>query len=377
MNITSTDRPRLEGLPSLRGFAAIPVILFHQLGLLQIKEADTAPRWYRSAVEFGHVGLEFFFVLSGFILAYVYAHSTRPIAKKRFWRARFARLYPIYLLSLVLLAPVYFWTESIEPTFSPALVGVKAGLTLVLLQAWMPTAALAWSFVAWSLSVEVFFYLLVPWLLPAMLRLSRRQLVLFAGALWAAVVLAGVVFAWRDPGMVHWKASDEVGYPWTHILRYNPIANLPKFVLGMTGGVLFLDHAKSERDASLATRLVLVAVAVLAVGAVLRHHVHLAIIETGLLSPALVLIVYGFALQPRWSTPFRGRWMDLFGDLSYAMYLFHPVILVAMWVSFEAFRPLGLLPMTAFYLVTVLVLSLLAHFLVERPAERRLRGPRS
>jgi len=367
-------RPRLEGLPSLRGFAAVPVVLFHQLGLLQIKSADTAPRWYRALIEFGHIGLEFFFILSGFVLAYVYAYADRPIDRRRFWRARFARLYPAYLCSLVLLAPVYFWTESQEPTFTPGSFGLKAGLALLLLHSWVPSAALAWNFVGWSLSVEAFFYVLIPWLLPMLMRISKRQLVVLSALLWSVPVIAGAVYSHFDPGGVHWHTADELDFPWTHILRYNPLVNFPKFMLGMTAAILFVDRPKDDDEQTLATRLIVIGVALCGVGAFIRMHVHLAVVETGLLSPALALITYGFALQPRWASPLRGPKMDFFGDLSFTIYLFHPVVLVAMFVAFEALRPLGLLAITILYLAAVVLLSLLVHFAVERPAERKLRG---
>ncbi len=370
----SGRRPRLEGLPSLRGFAAVPVVLFHQLGLLQIKSADTAPHWYRALIEFGHIGLEFFFILSGFVLAYVYAYPDRPFDTKRFWRARFARLYPAYLCSLVLLAPVYFWTESQEPTFSLSSMGFKAGLALLLLHSWVPSAALAWNFVGWSLSVEAFFYLLIPWLLPMLMRLSKRQLVVMSALLWAVPIVAGAIYSYFDPSGVHWRTADEVDFPWTHILRYNPLVNFPKFMLGMCAAILFVDRPREEREHQLATRLIAVGVALCAVGAIIRMHVHLAIVETGLLSPALALITYGFALQPRWAAPLRGPKMDFFGDLSFTVYLFHPVVLVAMFVGFEALRPLGLVVITLLYLVAVILLAISVHFVVERPAERKLRG---
>ena len=44
----------------------------------------------------------FFFLLSGYVLSYNYADRSQTLKKRQFWRARFARLYPIYLLSLVL-----------------------------------------------------------------------------------------------------------------------------------------------------------------------------------------------------------------------------------------------------------------------------------
>ena len=53
-------------------------------------------------IDSGYVFVGFFFLLSGYVLAYNYAGRPTPLVKRDFWRARFARLYPVYLLSLAI-----------------------------------------------------------------------------------------------------------------------------------------------------------------------------------------------------------------------------------------------------------------------------------
>src|SRR5579875_2310310 len=93
-------RTEIPALTSLRFFAALWVVLFHirELGLW-----PGGPLPYRALVRVGYLGVSFFFVLSGFILVYVYAG--RHIPKGRFWQARFARVYPAYLFSLLIFLP--------------------------------------------------------------------------------------------------------------------------------------------------------------------------------------------------------------------------------------------------------------------------------
>src|ERR1700722_11488309 len=90
-----TARPRLLELTSLRFFAALHVMFFHAYAM----RAITVNGWLRQISSIGYVGVSLFFVLSGFILVYTYAGA--PIAAGGFWRARFARVYPAYLFSLL------------------------------------------------------------------------------------------------------------------------------------------------------------------------------------------------------------------------------------------------------------------------------------
>ena len=93
-------RPRLHALTTLRFFAALHVVLFHMrvIGIL-----PGGPWWYQNFASIGFVGVNFFFVLSGFILVYTYDGPSLNV--RRFWWARFARIYPAYILSLIVAAP--------------------------------------------------------------------------------------------------------------------------------------------------------------------------------------------------------------------------------------------------------------------------------
>ena len=111
------------------------------------------------------MGVSFFFVLSGFILVYTYAG--REIDKRDFYQARFARIYPAYLFSPAALVAVFLLRriENARPVLRIRGAPLRPGdrsLVLLLLQAWLPAAALSWNAVAWSLSVEAFFYAIFP-----------------------------------------------------------------------------------------------------------------------------------------------------------------------------------------------------------------------
>ena len=107
-----------------------------------------------------------FFVLSGFILAYVY--DTDHFDLKRFFWNRVARIYPIYIVAAILATP-WLWVEvSSYLQAEDVVVAVMAAATLVItgilmIQAWLPQTFAYWNNSAsWSLSVEAFFYSSFP-----------------------------------------------------------------------------------------------------------------------------------------------------------------------------------------------------------------------
>src|SRR5436305_12520340 len=97
-------RPRLHAITALRFFAALHVVLFHMrvVGIL-----PGGPWWYQNLASIGYVGVNFFFVFSGFILVYTYEGV--EVDARTFWRARFARIYPAYVVSLLAAAPFFFF----------------------------------------------------------------------------------------------------------------------------------------------------------------------------------------------------------------------------------------------------------------------------
>ncbi|NOK14937.1 acyltransferase family protein, partial [Corallococcus exercitus] len=181
--MASAPRPSLPALTGLRFFAALHVVAFH------VTPREGRPGWLGALLDNGPASVTLFFILSGFVLAQAYLGSASPgpVSRRAFWVARLARIYPVYLLGLVLEAPPFFlavlrqengWTL---PALQ-RLLGVGAAVTS-LTQAWIPPAACAWNCPGWSLSAEAFFYLLFPVLAGPLVRLGAK------GLGWAAVCL--------------------------------------------------------------------------------------------------------------------------------------------------------------------------------------------
>lgn len=365
---TTTVRPKLLGLTTLRFLAALHVVLFHMRveGLL-----PGGPWWYQNFASIGYTGVNLFFVLSGFILVYTYANV--PANPRRFWQARFARIYPAYALSLVLTAPFFFF--AVRHLDIPYLAWSKQHLeaacvlTLGLLQSWFPQAALTWNAVCWSLSVEAFFYLVFPLLLVWTKQSTPRKQ--FSGILvWSLVSLAiSVWYIVVHPDGIDKINSGETTLLWKNILSFSPLVRLPEFLVGVFAGCLYLS-AKNNRK--LATPLVVSGVLVVVVLVLLADRIPRPLISAGFLSPAFAAIIYGLALRPRWSAVLEFRPLVVLGDASYSLYLLHSTAFgVSDWIPAYAW---WVRPLVAF--LAAVAVSLLSYYLVEEPCRKLLR-PRS
>jgi peptidoglycan/LPS O-acetylase OafA/YrhL len=343
-------------LTSLRFFAALDVVFFHLA-------PQCSNRFLRSLASSGPEMVEFFFVLSGFILAYVYIsdESAGVMAVNRvdFWKARLARILPAYFLGLLLLAPIFFYTGLVSRIvllgeFLPGLV-----LVPVLLQAWWPPAALLWNIPAWSLSVEVFFYVVFPSLigLCAAGRGGRAMAVSFAAVVGAAMVRIAIADVLPPSKFLN------------HFLWYFPPMHLPLFMFGMALGRWFLDSRSSRLLSQPAVLLwggIVITVLLLGFRAWLPGWA----VTAPVMSLVFGAVIIGAAASPPDRGLLRAPLLILLGEASYALYILHMPI--GFWWKLSV-GGLGVagdwLRFTAFVILAV-GLSLACFLWVETPLRR-------
>ncbi|HZU23230.1 MAG TPA: acyltransferase [Terriglobales bacterium] len=368
MQPPSAAHSRLDALTSLRFFAAFHVLLVH-LGANGMLAG--APRAVQKLAAVGYLGVNFFFVLSGFVL--VYAYDGRRFAARDFWQARFARIYPAYAASLLFSLPMFSWVL-IHLNF-PFLEWAKQHLSLTCLmvatlsQSWVPQIASAWNPVAWSLAVEAFFYLCFPLLFPALARVGRRRLLAVAAAAWAASLTLGAAYVVLAPDGVAHPTSAYENLFWLNVLRFNPLSCLPEFLVGMAAGLVF---TKSRMWPGAAAWLALAGAAGFIAVVIFSDAIPYPTLHSGLLSPAFAAVIFAAALRPGWMKKLlEARWLVLLGDASYSLYLLHfTVIWMALvWLGHGAATFAGDCGVVA----ASIALSLASYKFIEQPARRKLR----
>ncbi len=362
---TPPKRPHLLALTGVRFAAALIVVCLHARHTL---EGSLSPQW-AAFIASGQVGVSLFFILSGLILTYTYAGPDGRLmtSRREFWLARVARIYPVYLLGLVLSAP-YFLLPVLH-RLPNTTEWVAALLTPALLQAWLPQTACVWNCPGWSLSAEAFFYALFPAVLGWWLWVQRRvrQVRWPLTALWMATLIPPLLYvALTRPLPAESLVADT--------FYYGPLFRLPEFLLGIVLGWRLLQRRDMGGGrAALWTLLGLVGAAALMVWG---HMVFPPILNKVMIVPFLASLLWGLAHGRGWiAHAFAWRPLVVLGEASYSLYILH--IPVYLWLSSAWRRVLPGVPQElAFflvYLVALIPLSLLTYAVLERPAQRLLR----
>lgn len=199
----SASSGRLDSLTGLRFFAAMAVVVLH------VTQSFSIPNLVEHAAGLGYTGVTFFFLLSGFVLAW----SARADEKRRlFYGRRMARVWPAHVATTLLVIPIIYYSGR-EPNWVAFPLVVALAHILVPDSSWY----MAFNGVSWSLSAEAFFYACFPFLLrfASVGRRRANMLGISAAALLIAVAVA-VLIATPDT-------------KWGYLLYINPLYRLGEF----------------------------------------------------------------------------------------------------------------------------------------------------
>jgi peptidoglycan/LPS O-acetylase OafA/YrhL len=350
--VLTRHRRALPALTGVRFLAAFYVVLFH--GSAGLERRFPIPGPLAVFLSNGYLAVGLFFILSGFILSYTYEGQIEGLTNRhRFWEARFARIYPVYFLSLLLAFPFAMDLH----------LGTRLAV-LGMVQSWnpvVPQLAGAWNYPAWTLSVEAFFYLCFPFVFPWISRRSNRAL-----SWMIAILLAFCVFAHTPVmGLGDWKQNASL---LERILPL-PVLRMPEFLLGVVMGLRFLRNAANpEPNLRHSLTVYLAILGMLATLSVpLGGWVALVIVP-------FAVLVYELARGGSWPERLLStKFMVLLGGASYAVYLLRYPITLWMHIFVSAlpsrWASLGEL-LTPFVLV---LFSILVFLCWEEPSRKTLR----
>lgn len=298
--VTGGTRAVLDPLTSLRFVAALLVFIYH----------SPIAQPFARAHGLGQAGVGFFFLLSGFILTYTYAHRIDDL--RAYAVARFARIYPSYIISIALALVVLTFIGSETWNASDAYTRIIATITQMLaIQAWIPNENiyLGVNSPAWSISVEAFFYAMFPILLRSLLRsfgsAQARTTFMAAALSWACIAAVFII--------------PHHTYVWTTYIV--PPVRLIDFVVGMLLGIAFLRGYRLRGSATVweVSTIVMVAAAILAIPSVppgLQYSLWMLPFWGALIA---IMALRGGLVSSWLSHPVMVR----LGELSFAFYLVH------------------------------------------------------
>jgi peptidoglycan/LPS O-acetylase OafA/YrhL len=374
-----TGAAAIDSLTGLRFFAALSVIFVHALNQGLSRDAGYE--------QLAASAVTFFFVLSGFILTYVYDQRLTWAKVPEYLVARWARIWPLHVTCLVFTAALYMSRQYLPWNSETAWRFIS---NLFLVQSWIPIKDWPLSFngPAWSISTELGFYLLFP----LFLIFGRRR---FWPILLGTALVSFGALAWLQYRAIHhpefWPLASEIGY-------CHPLIRAIDFVLGMTTGKLFLSGASRQnlggvqpsglgrwcRDTlfELAALSLLVAVGWAASRSGPLHYWWvdrgLLLIDYWSLCGGALLLPFAFLIWVlAWSKGMLAQFLSQplvvwLGEVSFAFYLVqNPVIrLLDPWVA-EGFLPASLV--VSMVIAISLAAAILLHITVELPYRTILR----
>jgi peptidoglycan/LPS O-acetylase OafA/YrhL len=355
----------LPALTGLRTILAVNIMLFH----------FTPPHvsWIAPVVNNAFVFVGFFFLISGFVLAYNYADRA-TLSKRSFYVARISRVYPVYILALLFSIPflVQEWHAHSPNDYYLGLV-----LTPLTLQGWSPSLATFWNTVGWTLPAEMMLYGLFPFLLMAIAAFYRGAGRKFASPAWLVAAILAVWALGLVPHTLylifnpdHLTAHTDrytYGY-YLRALKYTP----PAYICTFTCGVL-LARLHGVLDLNAVRRGILAFAALIALAlffAFAVDRVPYVLVHGAIMLPLFAALLIGVAGPNPVASALSWRPLVLFGETTFALYLLHfnGLLMIHLYHLPERLHVVAFDPWISY--LAIILLAFAVHHLVEQPARR-------
>jgi peptidoglycan/LPS O-acetylase OafA/YrhL len=335
--------PHYEFLDSLRGFAALAVVLVHSL----LAIGPTRPTWVGTISWSGQRGVQLFYVVSAFTIFLSLdsrsANERYPV--RNFFIRRFFRIAPAYYLAIIA-------NYLIHPGDPVTLKDVAWGFSF--LHGWSPWTITRGAPGGWSIGVESMFYLIAPFLFVRITNLQRA----LAFSVGACAVCPVISFL-----LSHFVRGPEwAGYLWF----FSPVIELPIFGFGIVCYFLWKVRQTMGHANAMMISILLMAIAVEVFASSLPNDYKTLYWS----SLAFVPLVLGLGIYPwRWLV---NRVTGFIGRISFSIYLFHPFLLAVMkWLllgKFPSLRgtPPGLMIVFTSTAGSTIVVAWLTYTVIER-----------
>jgi peptidoglycan/LPS O-acetylase OafA/YrhL len=311
---------------------------------------------------YGYLGVSFFFCLSGFVNQWGWASKRHGTFE--FLYRRVAKIYPLSLVTLFF-AVFIFWK------FSAPIAGFEGSKNSIrwsalLLQAWWydtPGIRQSWNGISWTLSCEMFFYVLSPIMLPAIGKLSLRS---------TAIAFVGVVIAyWAS----QYALTPRMG---PNFFEFFPISRLPEYAAGaLASRFLVLNRARAVYSVH-TVLLITVAAPLLLLSGLFPESYPTAMTCVAFIG--FIAVIYASAsndLAGKTRATLTSRALDYLGKISYSIYMTHGLVLgcLAYPLAISAYRvetPFQGEMMRIVFIGVAIAVASAAYYGIERPVFNKL-----
>lgn len=336
-------KERLPFLDSLRGLAALYVLTVHVV-LLQIPILQT-PKLLTPFILNGTTGVTLFFIISGFTICYAYkARSMENKNLLKFYIRRAVRILPLYYALLLFCAVINWGIDSFQQHLKDFLIYGSLLFTFI------PGKQQGFVPASWTLSIEVIFYILFPFIFP------------FVNTLRKSIVFFFFTFTLSDLYVrVHHSYFDGKNYEEYFTIFFQ----LPIFAMGI---VLYFIHEKFQNTISAKLGYALLGIGVLGI-------FFLPYFKLQLYPVYCIAIFYSCTFLGLSLTPVKllvNRATSLFGIISYSVYLIHSLVIVNLVPYYHHLTIIthnkGILFVlyTIFTLIPVVLLSTITYKTIEK-----------
>lgn len=363
----------LPNLTPLRGFAALLVVIFHfnEIAVQFVKPEQTM--FLRKC----YLMVDLFFIMSGFIMLHVYGESFgKSLSGKNFGtfiKARFARLYPLHLFTL-LAAIILFYVSTAPVNAVSARISNPMAIStnLLLLHSCGFHDIFTWNVPSWSISAEWWAYMVFPFL--ALLLSKNKRIGIFVIAILAIALYFSIVFllprtnpfAPEIPNLEHdLDVTFDYGY----------LRGLAGFMIGM---LVYVGYQNKKISALFSKDIIGIASII-----VLFVSMHFGFNDLVYI-PLFMIVVLCFSTNEGAIAKICSlKPLQYLGDISYSIYMVHALIIFyagdylleslgitfkdneAHQVSFVS----GLLACTLFAMIVIFVSSI-TYYLIEKPCRK-------
>ncbi len=338
----------IYSIQAYRGFAAILVLLHHST--LLVSDYFNIKDPFLSIFYGGNSGVQFFFVLSGFIIYFIHKKDIgRPSTLLLYLTKRFVRVYPIYFAVTIVVVSLYFIIPSFGEDYYRTFKSIIVSFFLV------PYTKSPHVDVAWTLVHEVFFYLVF-----AVLIINKK-----IG--WALVFL--LVFSI----LINILYLGSLSYPWSFLLSpYNLL-----FFLGIFAAFLIERQMYNVNRHKIALPIFFISNSIMIVSIFVyglfyfylekEINTTLMIVWFGLGSFFIILQSGNSKLESYFK---KKKLLLLIGESSYSLYLLHYLVitfLMKILVYLNISNYISIYLVYAFLIISGVVSGILLHLFIEKP----------